>query len=104
MLFKVRKNEHGYFIGSDNKGANRITYYMESEPKIGTVIPILIPLPHEDIMYAMVEDDFLDWIKSNRIEDNISLYGSHYCYLMQLNDEQFFYHPNQSQSGENSNV
>lgn len=91
MIFKVRKNKHGYFIGSEDSGNHRVTYYMQSEPKVGSIIPILVPLPHHKIMYQMVENDFLVWTDSRYLEDNITLYDAHYAYLMALNKETFTY-------------
>ena len=34
LTFKVRQNEEGYFIGSDDDGSHRVTPYLEKPPKV----------------------------------------------------------------------
>ena len=87
MIFCIRRNEHGYFIGTSDNGDHRVTPYMENKPQLDCLLPLLLPLQHEKYLESLFLNGFFEWVNSKEIEDFITLYNDEYCYVAILKKE-----------------
>jgi hypothetical protein len=88
LEFKVRKNENGFFIGSDDDGSHRVTPYLETSPNVGFFTLLEAPLRYPHKLAKLFETGFFEFPESIHIEDNIKTHGDYLCYVVQLTKEE----------------
>ena len=84
LEFKVRKNENGFFIGSNDDGSHRVTPYLEKPPKVDSFTLLEAPIQHPVELEKLFSDGFFEFPNSSHLEDNVKTYGDLVCYVALL--------------------